>query len=71
MTFSEALEHLAYGRKIRRKEWVNDAHITSNGDRIFFYAFVNGELECLETIDWPDRVFSLSDVMAEDWEYYV
>ena len=71
MTFNEAMEHFAYGRKIRRECWSNDTYIVSNGDRVFFYVYVDGEPQCIERLAWSDRAFSFSDVVAEDWEFYV
>lgn len=63
MNFSEALELMKGGEKIRRKSWAEVEYMWIENETIMrriFYDLL--ELECI-------RVDS-EDILAEDWELY-
>lgn len=73
MTFEEILSPFVYGKKIRRSSWIEDVWIESNGDTVWQKALSRVEKGKIVTIKQyvnGDKVFSLYDVFADDWELY-
>ena len=68
MTFNEILEKLTYGRKVRRGIWPENLWLESNGDTCFLRTA--NEDNTLKVYANGDRVFTLDDVTAHDWEFY-
>lgn len=68
MTFSEILEKLIYGKKVRRSSWSKGLWIESNGDSIFQKCYVKNEVVNTKRFTNEDKVFCLDDVTADDWE---
>ena len=68
MTFDEIMVRLAYGRKIRRDSWPEEVYIEYNGSVTFMRTAGTGEV--LKKYASSDRVFSMDDVFAEDWELF-
>lgn len=63
MTFSEALEAMKQGCKVRRKEWDNNEVAKDD------YLYIDGGAFCDSK---GDRFYSLKDfvILATDWEIY-
>lgn len=70
MYFSEAIDKLIYGRKIRRSSWGKNFWIESNGDAVFQKAYDPiGKCDFLvQRYAGTDKVFSVEDTLASDWE---
>lgn len=66
MTFNEISTRLAYGRKIRRRSWPEWVYIEYNGSAVFMRTAGTGTV--LKRYADSDRVFSVDDIFAEDWE---
>ena len=72
MTFSEIIEKLTYGKKVRRSWWPEQSYMESNGD-IIWEKYDDKEKKKIVTTRYhafSDRTFSLEDVLADDWELY-
>ena len=72
MTFSEIIEKLTYGKKVRRSVWPESFYMDSNGDTIW-EKYDDKENKKIVTTGYhafSDRTFSLEDVLADDWELY-
>lgn len=72
MTFSEIIDKLTYGKKVRRSWWLEHFFIESNGD-IIWEKYDDKENKKIVTTGYHafnDRTFSLEDVLADDWELY-
>ena len=64
MKFSEIIDALVYGRKVRRTSWDKSIYFTSDGNNIKCYlSGKNGDI-----LIHPTEKLSLDDVTAEDWE---
>lgn len=72
MTFSEIIDKLTYGKKVRRSVWSESFYMDSNGDMILdrYYDKENKEIVTIGYHAFSDRTFSLEDVLADDWELY-
>ena len=72
MTFNEIVEKLIYGKKVRRSVWAESFYMESDGDTIWerYYDKEKKEIATSERHAFSDRVFSLEDVLADDWELY-
>lgn len=72
MTFSEIIDKLTYGKKVRRSVWPESFCMDSNGDMIWerYYDKENKEIVTTGYHAFSDRTFSLEDVLADDWELY-
>lgn len=68
MTFNEIMVRLAYGRKLRRNSWPEEVYIEYNGNAVYMKVAATGEV--LKRYADTDRVFSVDDVFAEDWELF-
>ena len=68
MTFNEIMVRLAYGRKLRRSSWPEEVYIEYNGSAVLMKVAGTGEV--LKRYTGSDRVFSIDDVFAEDWELF-
>ena len=66
MKFNSILQKLIYGKKVRRSSWSENVWLESDGDNVYMKA--NGEI--VKHYANTDRVFTLDDVTAEDWEIY-
>lgn len=66
MTFNKIQIRLAYGRKIRRATWPEEVYIEYNGSEVFMKVAGTGEV--LKRFAETDRLLSLDDVFAVDWE---
>lgn len=72
MTFSEALELMKQGKKIRRSEWEDPGHYLDltkdqyivESSSLSFKLFGKGIMSPHTFMYWPD-------ILAEDWEEYV
>lgn len=72
MTFEEIIEKLTYGKKVRRSVWPESFYMDSNGGTIW-EKYDDKESKKVVTTKYhafSDRVFSLEDVLADDWELY-
>lgn len=69
-SFNTAFEvALNTGKAIRRECWSEDTFITVSWTRVkFWWKKDDGSVELLENTPESDRIFSLSDIKAEDWE---
>lgn len=68
MTFNEITVRLAYGRKLRRNSWPEEVYIEYNGNEVFMKVAGTGEV--LKKFVDADRIFSVDDIFAEDWEVF-
>ena len=70
MYFSEAIDKLVYGKKIRRSSWGKNFWIESNGDAVFKKAYdpISKESFNIQRYAETDQIFSLQDTLANDWE---
>ena len=73
MTFDEAIEKLTYGKKVRRESWdshVNTVWYESNGSDIWLkcYSESDKQITIIKDYRHGTPVFSLDDVLADDWE---
>ena len=68
MTFNKILEKLLYGKKVRRSTWHPSLWMESNGDDV--YLRTNTDKKVINAAHYAngDRVFTLEDVTADDWE---
>lgn len=57
MNFLEAVKAMKEGKKVRRKNHIDDAYMSYVNEKFVFYGFSN-------------TTFSLRDIEATDWEIY-
>lgn len=62
MNFSQVLEAMKAGKKIKRKEWVDDCYLKKDCEKVTISFWVL--LRCCEC----DKILSFEDIMADDWE---
>ena len=70
MYFSEAIDKLLYGKKIRRASWGKNFWIESNGSTVFQKAY-DPISKCdfvVQHYAESDKFFSVEDTLANDWE---
>lgn len=70
MTFNEILEKLTYGRKVRRSTWPDNLWLESNGDTVYLRTLTDNKVLNAKRYADGDKIFTLADVTAEDWEIY-
>lgn len=72
MTFSEIIEKLTYGKKVRRSWWPESFYMDSNGDAIWerYDDKEKKEIVTSKYHAFSDLAFSLENVLADDWELY-
>ena len=68
MTFNEILEKLLYGKKVRRSTWHPNLWMESNGDSVYLRTNTDKKVINAAHYSNDDRVFTLEDVTADDWE---
>ena len=68
MTFSEIQIRLAYGRKIRRATWPEEVYIEYDGSSVAMKTA--GYHKPVKKYALSDRLLSLDDVFADDWEIF-
>ena len=66
MEFKDIIVRLAYGRKVRRATWPEEVYIEYNGGSVAMKTV--GYDKPIKKYAISDRLFSIDDVFAEDWE---
>ena len=66
MTFNEIQIRLAYGRKVRRATWPEEVYIEYDGSSVTMKTV--GYDKPVKKYALSDRLLSLDDVFADDWE---
>ena len=71
MDFKSILDALAYGRRIRRQAWPEGVFMESNGGDVWLRReTTESGKETLKHYAPGDRVFTLDDVVFDDWMFY-
>lgn len=72
MYFDEAVNKLIYGKKVSRASWGKNCWLESNGDSVFQKIYDPiGKCELnVKHYTETDKVFSLEDTLASDWEIH-
>lgn len=71
MDFKSILDALAYGRRIRRQAWPEGVFMESNGGDVWLRReTAESGKETLKHYAPGDRVFTLDDVVFDDWMFY-
>ena len=66
MEFKDIITRLAYGRKVRRAAWPEEVYIEYNGGSVTMKTV--GYDKPIKKYAISDRLFSIDDIFAEDWE---
>lgn len=71
MTFNEIVSAFANGAKIRRKSWSEKTWMELDGNTVKFKAYFEqaNKTVVTGTSTKSDKIFSLEDVLADDWEF--
>lgn len=70
MTISEMIPNLLKGEKVRRKSWASFYWLSYNEETftVSENVFFGGEVHVTHKDNINDRIFTIDDITASDWE---
>ena len=70
MNFQKALKLLNRNRCVRRSAWVKTYCMIIKDNYVYSYVCTMGEWKEVEKKPFNDRIFTMNDIVANDWEEY-
>lgn len=70
MSFNEALIEFQNGKRIRKRSWFGNSYIAISLDKKTVYLMVDEKdvYKKLNEFSGVDKIFSVNDIFADDWE---